>query len=866
MKHEGRHFSISGVQVTKRVTEIPLMLGGNTEQGAPAGRRGSATAGSRRARRRSRSRSACASELQRLRAESDRADEPFKLVFRMEGADPATARRYADEGFEEVLIWTDQVWPADEPLAGEAVGDVRRRRGARRPEVVVTEPVVSTVVDIVRQRRGTDDPAITFEDRTTSFRQLAERASRVAQAFVAAGVGAGDRIAFLDKNRPEYFDIVFGAAKVGAVCVAVNWRLSPREIAFVLEDAGAKVLFVGAELAPLVEKIEDELHSTTFVALDDHPRWPSFAAWTAGHDAVDPGYEPDHDTVALQLYTSGTTGLPKGAMLTNGNLFAMAAAAGPMWGFRPGMVSLGVSPLFHIAGSGWNLMVMAAGGHVVLQREVDAEAILRGHPPLRRHPRPARARHPADDPGPARGRGAATRRSLETVVYGASPISDDVLLALFDAFDCDFVQGYGLTETSGAVTVLPAEDHDRARPELLRSCGRPLPGVELRIVDPETGVDCEEGTVGEVLIRSAQVMAGYWNRPEATAEAITVDGWFHSGDAGFLRDGRLYLHDRIKDMIVSGAENVYPAEVENVLMRHDAVVDAAVIGVPDERWGEAVKAVVVLEQGADVSSEDLIAFARNDLAHYKCPTLGRRRRRAAPQSGGQGAEAGAARALLGRARPPHRRLTALNGSRGQDRASGQELVHRGIEAVAQLPQVGHELAVGDETEVEVAEVALHRHVEALPFGDDRDGEEVLHRRPAEVERHPRAGHVRDRQVERRVHAVGHPDARRQARRLGGQRRRHELGHVGEDRRGDGLVELLGGRHRVVDGLQAADRVVDVGVDRDRRARHPVRELAGLGRLAHRDRHHRHEGLEREHVAVGEVASAAPTRTGRARRR
>jgi acyl-CoA synthetase (AMP-forming)/AMP-acid ligase II len=194
-----------------------------------------------------------------------------------------------------------------------------------------------------------------------------------------------------------------------------------------------------------------------------------------------------------------------------------------------------------------------------------------------------------------------------------------VLLALFDAFDCDFVQGYGLTETSGAVTVLPAEDHDRSRPELLRSCGRPLPGVELRIVDPETGEQCPEGAVGEVLIRSNQVMAGYWNQPEATAEVITDDGWFHSGDAGYLRDGRLYLHDRIKDMIVSGAENVYPAEVENVLMRHPAIVDAAVIGVPDERWGETVKAVVVLAEGAEVSEEEIIAHTRADLAHYKSP-------------------------------------------------------------------------------------------------------------------------------------------------------------------------------------------------------------------------------------------------------
>ncbi len=217
--------------------------------------------------------------------------------------------------------------------------------------------------------------------------------------------------------------------------------------------------------------------------------------------------------------------------------------------------------------------------------------------------------------------GTADPSSLETVVYGASPISDRVLLELFDAFDCKFMQGYGLTETSGAVTTLAAEDHDAARPELLRSCGRPLAGVELRIVDPDTRADhTDDGGVGEVWIRSAQVMTGYWRNPVATAEAIDGDGWFRSGDAGYLRDGRLYLHDRVKDMIVSGAENIYPAEVENALMRHPSVGEVAVIGVPDQRWGETVKAIVVLRPQCEATEAELIAHGRSHLAHYKCPT------------------------------------------------------------------------------------------------------------------------------------------------------------------------------------------------------------------------------------------------------
>jgi long-chain acyl-CoA synthetase len=481
------------------------------------------------------------------------------------------------------------------------------------------QPAVDTVVDIVRRRRDDRRPALTFEDRSLSFADLDERSSRAAQALRSAGVGRDDRVAFLDKNRPEYFEVLLGAAKLDAVCVAVNWRLSPREIAHVLTDAGATVLFVGAELAPLVEKVEDQFASTTIVALDSHPRWPSYRQWASVHEAVDPGEAPRQGSVALQLYTSGTTGLPKGAMLTNRNLFAMMRAAGPAWGFRDGMVSLGVSPLFHIAGAGWNLMVMAYGGHVVLHREVDPDAILLD---VSRYG----VTHAMLVPAvlqlivARRVELGADTSTLETVVYGASPISDDVLLSLIDAFDCDFVQGYGLTETSGAVTTLAAEDHDSVRRDLLRSCGKSLPGVELRIVEPDTGIDRADGEVGEVWIRSDQVMAGYWNQPETTAAVITGDGWFRSGDAGYLRDGRLYLHDRIKDMIVSGGENVYPAEVENVLMSHPAIADVAVIGVPDDRWGETVKAIIVPASGATVDESDVIAHARADLAHYKCPT------------------------------------------------------------------------------------------------------------------------------------------------------------------------------------------------------------------------------------------------------
>jgi long-chain acyl-CoA synthetase len=213
--------------------------------------------------------------------------------------------------------------------------------------------------------------------------------------------------------------------------------------------------------------------------------------------------------------------------------------------------------------------------------------------------------------------------SLDTIFYGASPIAEDVLVRCLEAFGCRFAQVYGMTETTGAIVVLAHDDHDPGGPRqhLLRAAGKPLETVELRIVDPDTGTEAPTGTVGEVCTRSAFNMLGYWDKPEDTARTIGDDGWLHTGDAGYLdENGYLYLHDRIKDMVVSGGENIYPAEVENVLLAMAGVADAAVIGVPDDRWGETVKAVVVPAPGATVDSTSVISFCRDKLAHFKCPT------------------------------------------------------------------------------------------------------------------------------------------------------------------------------------------------------------------------------------------------------
>ena len=464
---------------------------------------------------------------------------------------------------------------------------------------------------------------ITCGARTITWAEMDARASRVAQGFRAAGLAAQDRVAFIDKNGPEYFEVLFGGGKANVVNVAVNWRLAPAEMAYIVNDAAARLLFVGPDFLAHLDEIEGSLKTVEeIVVIGDHPRHESYDAWVARHPADDPETEIAPDDVAMQLYTSGTTGLPKGAMLTNANLGTLVPFVGPGWSFDETTINLVCMPLFHIGGSGWALVGMAVGCHSILFREFVPGEILAA---LERHRVtnalfvPAMLQFLASVPG------AVDRdySALRSIVYGASPITNEVLRAAMNTFRCPFIQVYGLTETTGAITQLPASDHatEGPRARLLRSAGKAFPWVELRIVDPASDADCAPGEVGEVWTRSVQNFKGYWARAEETARTVTPDGWLKTGDAGYLdEDGYLFLTDRVKDMIITGGENVYPAEVENALAEHPAVGDVAVIGVPDERWGETVKAIVVRRAGATAAAEEIIAYARARLAHYKCPT------------------------------------------------------------------------------------------------------------------------------------------------------------------------------------------------------------------------------------------------------
>jgi long-chain acyl-CoA synthetase len=484
------------------------------------------------------------------------------------------------------------------------------------------------LAEVVRRhgRQRPDAPAITYGGDVVTWRRLDERSSRVAAALAAAGVGRGDRIAHLGKNAPEYFEILFGAAKLGAVTVAINWRLAPGEIRYIAQDARVSQFFVDSDLAPVIPALEGSVGAGAFVVFGadrcDLDGTIAYEPWVSGHAPADPGHVGHEKEIAFQLYTSGTTGLPKGAMLTNANLQLLNDAGFSMFGIDSDSINLVALPTFHIGGAGYAMVGMAQGCHTVLLREFDPAAtleVLRAERVTNAFFVPAMLGAMAAVPGAAYG----DYSSLRSIIYGASPITEQTLKNSIRTFGCDFFQVYGMTETTGAITQLAADDHDPdgERSYLLRSAGKPFDWVEIRIVDPEIGKDCAAGDVGELWTRSAQNMLGYWNNAEATAQTITDEGWLRTGDAGFLDDdGYLFLTDRVKDMIVSGGENVYPIEVESVLSLHPAVADIAVIGVPDEKWGETVKAVVVLQPGAEADPDDIISFARGRIAHFKCPT------------------------------------------------------------------------------------------------------------------------------------------------------------------------------------------------------------------------------------------------------
>ena len=458
-----------------------------------------------------------------------------------------------------------------------------------------------------------DTFALRQEDRTLTFAELEELTAQAASAMIAAGLNKGDRIAWLGKNSDLYYALFFGAARIGVVMVPVGWRLAPAEIAYIVNDTKARILFTGPGFdnptlgdLPYVERI---------MAADEALDW--IASTTRA--AFDPA-EPE-DAV-LQLYTSGTTGNPKGAVLSNRNLFGLripSLDAGLPWSrWDDNEVVLMCMPCAHIGGTGLGVMALAAGvtGHIMAEFEPGGvlDAVATGGV-TRFFMVPAALQMVINHP-----KAAETDFSrLKYIIYGAAPIPLELLRECIRVFGAQFLQAYGMTETTGTVVMLPPEDHDPNGSPRMRAAGKALPGVELKIVD-EAGNEVQTGAVGEILTRSSNNMISYWNLPEATAKTMSADGWVRTGDAGYLdEDGYLFIHDRVKDMIITGGENVYPAEVESAIYGHPAIAEVAVIGIPDDKWGEAVKAICVPKPGATIDEADVIAWARERIAAFKAP-------------------------------------------------------------------------------------------------------------------------------------------------------------------------------------------------------------------------------------------------------
>ncbi|WSJ68214.1 fatty acid--CoA ligase [Kitasatospora sp. NBC_01250] len=470
--------------------------------------------------------------------------------------------------------------------------------------------------------------AIVCEDRTTSYGQLHRESNRAAHALLAAGVRRGDRVAYLGRESEYYYLALLAGAKAGAVTVPVNWRLTAPEVEHIVRDSGAVLAYVDAEFAAALESVRPQLPGLrTVVVLDGTgpggaaDRGAGLRAWYAAapDTDLDPGTGPEDAVV--QIYTSGTTGLPKGAVLAHRSFFTLPAAMrehGVDWiDWRAEDVSLISLPGFGIAGIGWFMHGFNAGAvNVVMPQFIPQEAVrlIREQRVTITFAAPAMLQMLMAE----REAGPVSFASLRKIAYGAAPMSELLLQECLAAFGCEFTQIYASTETGSVAVCLPPEDH---RPGVgrLRSVGRPCPGNEVKVIGPD-GEELPPGRIGQICIRTPSRMLGYWNLPEATARTLVGD-WLHMGDAGYLDvAGYVYLCDRMNDTIIVAGQNIYPVEVEMELGNHPAVADAAVVGLPDTRWGESVHACVVLRPGHTATARELMLSLRGRLADYKIPT------------------------------------------------------------------------------------------------------------------------------------------------------------------------------------------------------------------------------------------------------
>lgn len=474
--------------------------------------------------------------------------------------------------------------------------------------------------------------AIHFEGRDFDWQTFSARVHGMARALADLGIAPGDRVAFLGQNSHWMIETYFAPCLIGAIMLPVNYRLSEDEQVALLDDSAPRVLIVDRHYQSRAAALIERSAATEILIFADwdppEPGLPAGAliledlikaAGDVPPDAFDDRASGSDDAMLI-FYTSGSTGVPKGVMLSHANLLSNALGSGPLFGYTPEDVSLFTGPLFHLASGSRVYTSILFGTSIVIQSRFDVVGMME----LVQNQRitmttlvPTMLQMILDHPRFAE----FDFSSMRCLVYGGAPMPVALMQRLMDTVPgLVFAQGYGMTEASPLITVLPAEDHrmvDGAVPKTA-SVGRPVTHCDIRVVDAH-GHPVAQGDTGEVVVRGPQIMLGYWNRPDETAEAIR-GGFYFTGDAGYFdADGYLYLSGRKKEMIISGGENIYPIETENCLSQHPAIAAAAVIGLPDDTWGEVVTAAVSLKPGQQASADDIIAHCRQRIAHYKAP-------------------------------------------------------------------------------------------------------------------------------------------------------------------------------------------------------------------------------------------------------
>jgi len=482
--------------------------------------------------------------------------------------------------------------------------------------------------DVLRQavERHSTKTALIDGDVRRTYGEANERIHRLASGLLTLGLSPGDHIAILANNSHRYWEIYYVADVAGMPLAPLNTRLAAHELAFILNDAEVKALLIGPEFLGLYDQFKAEtpdVRHTILLSGELADGLLDYEALISNNKPLTESVREWNENDMLNLcYTGGTTGRPKGVMLTQRNIVSNAANSVLTLGLSKCDVWLHAAPMFHLADAWACFGVTEAGGtHVFVDRftpEGTLEAI-QEHRVTKTVLVPTMINVLVHFPGVA----AYDTSSLNHLIFGAAPMSVDRLKAAVEIFGPVLFQAYGMTETSPLLTaMLPdfvsydGSPRDTAR---LASCGRPVAGVNVRVVDEKTGEDVRPGEVGEIIAKGANVMAGYWRREEETASALQ-NGYLRTGDLATVdEDGFIFIVDRAKDMIISGGENVYSAEVENALYSHADVLEVAVIGVPDERWGEAVQAVIVTKDSAKISEHDIIAHCRKLIAGYKVP-------------------------------------------------------------------------------------------------------------------------------------------------------------------------------------------------------------------------------------------------------